>query len=80
MYSVPLLLIPRVDTSWIESVPCWITLPVRDHVIIVFASHDLNTRGLSSMVTMALSVYLSYVMPSEYGVAKSPFFPITGKK
>ena len=47
---------------------------------IVLASHDLNIRGASSLVTMVISVYLSYVLPSEYGVTKSPIFPIIGKR
>ena len=29
---------------------------------------------------MVMSMYLSYVLPSEYGVRKSVFFPIIGKK
>ncbi|XP_065901227.1 ABC transporter A family member 9-like isoform X2 [Dysidea avara] len=33
---------------------------------------------LSSLVTMVMSMYLSYVLPSEYGVRKSVFFPIIG--
>ena len=33
-----------------------------------------------TVLLMFVSVYLSYVLPSEYGVRKSPFFPIIGKK
>ena len=33
----------------------------------------------STVALMLLSMYLSYVLPSDYGVRKSPFFPITGK-
>ena len=33
----------------------------------------------STIVLMILSVYLSYVFPGEYGVKKSPFFPIIGE-
>ena len=29
----------------------------------------------STVLLMFVSVYLSYVLPSEYGVRKSPFFP-----
>ena len=32
----------------------------------------------STVVIMIVSVYLSYVLPSTYGVRKSPFFPIIG--
>ncbi len=48
--------------------------------------HGLNlvTTGMvylvgSSVVLMVASVYLSYVLPGEYGVKKSPFFPIIGE-
>lgn len=34
--------------------------------------------GLSTIGLMFVSVYLSFVLPSEYGVRKSPFFPIIG--
>lgn len=33
----------------------------------------------STVLLMILSIYLSYVLPSDYGVRKSPFFPIIGK-
>ena len=42
-------------------------------------SCDQHDRVLSSLVTMVMSVYLSHVLPSEYGVRKSVFFPIIGK-
>ena len=32
----------------------------------------------STVLMMILSVYLSFVLPSVYGVRKSPFFPIIG--
>lgn len=35
--------------------------------------------GLSTIGLIVVSVYLSFVLPSEYGVRKSPFFPIIGK-
>ena len=35
--------------------------------------------GGSTVVLMIVSVYLSFVLPSEYGVRKNPFFPIIGK-
>ena len=35
--------------------------------------------GISTVVLFVLSIYLSYVFPGEYGVRKSPFFPITGE-
>ena len=34
--------------------------------------------GLDTVVFLAASVYLSYVLPGDYGVRKSPFFPIIG--
>ena len=34
--------------------------------------------GGSTIVLMFVSVYLSFVLPSEYGVRKNPFFPIIG--
>ena len=35
--------------------------------------------GGSTVVLMIVSVYLSFVLPSEYGVRKNPFFPIIGQ-
>ena len=35
--------------------------------------------GFSTIGLMFVSIYLSFVLPSEYGVRKSPFFPIIGK-
>ena len=35
--------------------------------------------GGSTIALMFISVYLSFVLPSEYGVRKSPFFPIIGQ-
>ena len=35
--------------------------------------------GGSTIVLMFVSVYLSFVLPSEYGVRKNPFFPIIGR-
>lgn len=32
----------------------------------------------STVALMIISVYLSFVLPSEYGVRKNPFFPIIG--
>ena len=32
----------------------------------------------STVGLMIISVYLSFVLPSEYGVRKNPFFPIIG--
>jgi ABC-type multidrug transport system fused ATPase/permease subunit len=32
--------------------------------------------GLETLVLLVLSVYLSYVLPGDYGVRKSPFFPL----
>ncbi|CAI8001111.1 ABC transporter A family member 7, partial [Geodia barretti] len=32
--------------------------------------------GLDTLVLLVLSVYLSYVLPGDYGVRKSPFFPL----
>ena len=34
----------------------------------------------STVLLMFVSVYLSYVLPTEYGVRKSPFFPLIGKR
>ena len=34
--------------------------------------------GLDTLVILVLSVYLAHVMPGEYGVRRSPFFPIIG--
>ena len=34
--------------------------------------------GLETLVLLVLSVYLSYVLPGDYGVRKSPFFPLIG--
>jgi hypothetical protein len=34
--------------------------------------------GGSTIALMFISVYLSFVLPSEYGVRKNPFFPIIG--
>ncbi len=54
-------------------------------------AHDTQDGGLSLVATalvylagstillMVLSVYLSFVLPSSYGVRKSPFFPILGR-
>ena len=42
-------------------------------------SISLIYLGASTVVLMLLSFYLSYVLPSEYGVRKNPFFPIIGK-
>ena len=42
LYSVPLLFISHANSSWVKPVPLCITLPVRDHMINVFASHDLT--------------------------------------
>ena len=35
--------------------------------------------GGSTIALMFVSVYLSFVLPSEYGVRKNPFFPIIGQ-
>ena len=32
----------------------------------------------STILLLLVSIYLSYVLPSEFGVRKSPFFPIIG--
>ena len=32
----------------------------------------------STLVLIVVSIYLSYVLPGEYGVRKSPFFPLIG--
>ena len=32
----------------------------------------------STLVFILASIYLSYVLPGEYGVRKSPFFPLIG--
>ena len=34
--------------------------------------------GLDTLVILVASMYLSYVLPGEYGVRMSPFFPIIG--
>ena len=34
--------------------------------------------GADTLVLLVLSVYLSYVLPGDYGVRKSPFFPLIG--
>ncbi len=41
-------------------------------------SISLLYLGLSTLVLMFIGFYLSYVLPSEYGVRKNPFFPIIG--
>ena len=33
----------------------------------------------STLVLIVISIYLSYVLPGEYGVRKSPFFPLIGR-
>ena len=35
--------------------------------------------GWSTIALIFVSIYLSYVLPSEYGVRKSPFFPLIGQ-
>ena len=35
--------------------------------------------GGSTIALIFISIYLSYVLPSEYGVRKSPFFPLIGQ-
>ena len=35
---------------------------------------------LDTVVILVLSIYLSYVVPGDYGVRKSPFFPIMGER
>ena len=35
--------------------------------------------GGSTVALIFISIYLSYVLPSEYGVRKSPFFPLIGQ-
>ena len=32
----------------------------------------------STILLLFISFYLSYVLPTEYGVRKSPFFPLIG--
>ena len=32
----------------------------------------------STLVLIVVSIYLSYILPGEYGVRKSPFFPLIG--
>ncbi len=62
-------------------------ISMRCYGIDVFSAHNgLNLvttamlyLGVSTIVLFIISVYLSYVLPGEYGVRKSPFFPITGK-
>jgi ABC-type multidrug transport system ATPase subunit len=50
--------------------------------ISILGSLNLFTQGLlyllgTSILSFLLSAYLSYVLPSEYGIRKSPFFPLT---
>lgn len=33
----------------------------------------------STVLLLFVSLYLSYVLPTEYGVRKSPFFPLIGE-
>ena len=35
--------------------------------------------GSSTIALMFVSVYLSFILPSEYGIQKNPFFPIIGR-
>jgi hypothetical protein len=58
-------------------------LSLRCYDINILASVNIVTVAIfyivgSTVVLMVLSVYLSYVLPSAYGVRRSPFFPIIG--
>lgn len=38
-----------------------------------------SLRAGSSLLFNLLGAYLAFVLPQEYGVRKSPFFPIIGE-
>ena len=59
-------------------------LSLRCYNINILGSVNIVTEAMlyivgATVVLMVLSVYLSYVLPSDYGVRRSPFFPIIGK-